>query len=233
MTMTNLRGVILDIDGTLVDSNDAHALAWVEALAKHEHHIPFERIRPLIGMGADKLLPALIGVSKDSPEGYQIARLREEIFANRYILWVQSLPYARELLLRLKSDGLKLAIATSAQESEVMSLLRIANVEDLIDNGKAAEPGQESKPAPDVVQGALWGLALPPEQVIMVGDTPYDIEAAHRAGIPAIAFRSGGWEDSHLTGAAAIYDDPADLLANYGASLLSTSSVRAAGSPVP
>jgi HAD superfamily hydrolase (TIGR01509 family) len=219
------RGVILDIDGTLVDSNDAHALAWVEALGKYDFHIPFERIRPLIGMGGDKIIPELTGWNKDSPEGRLLAKTRQEIFFSRHLQYVQPLPGVRPLIERLESNGVRLAVATSADEAEVTALLEVAGIEDLIHRRQSSE-GRESKPDPDVVQAALSELSLPPEEVVMIGDTPYDIAAAIRAGISVIAFRSGGWSDEHFAGALAIYDEPGDLLAHFDTSPLVRSHGR-------
>ena len=220
------RGVILDIDGTLVDSNDAHALAWVEALGKYDFHIPFERIRPLIGMGGDKIIPELTGWDRDSPEGLLLSHTRQEIFFSRHLQYVQPFPGVRPLIERLESNGVRLAVATSAEDDEVTALLQVAGVLDLIHRRQSSE-GKESKPDPDVVHAAISELSLPPEDVLMIGDTPYDIAAAIRAGIGIIAFRSGGWTDERLAGAAAIYDEPADLLAHFDTSPL----VRSYASP--
>lgn len=222
--MKDLKGVILDMDGTLVDSNDAHALAWVEAFAKHEIQVPYERIRPLIGMGGDRIVPRMTGYSVDDPQGRQIVRMRAEIFRSRYLPWVHPFPGVRALLSRFKADGLKLGLASSAPAEELEQLLHISGVEDLIDTRTPTDPGDDSKPDPDIVNAALEAMALPAENVIMIGDTPYDIEAASRAGIGIIAFRCGGWTDAELAGALAIHDDPADLLESLGSAPLGSRS---------
>jgi HAD superfamily hydrolase (TIGR01509 family) len=222
--MKNVKGVILDMDGTLVDSNDAHALAWVEAFAKHEIQVPYERIRPLIGMGGDRIVPRMTGHSVEDPEGRQIVRMRAEIFQSRYLPWVHPFPGVRALLGRFKADGLKLGLASSAPADELEQLLQISGVEDLIDTRTSTDPGDDSKPDPDIVHAALEALGLPAETVIMIGDTPYDVEAATRAGIGIIALRCGGWTDDELAGALAIHDDPADLLASLGAAPLGSRS---------
>lgn len=215
--MKTVKGVILDMDGTLVDSNDAHALAWVEAFAKHEIQVPFERIRPLIGMGGDRIVPQMTGYSVEEPEGQQIVRMRAEIFRTRYLPWVHPFPGVRALLGRLKADGVRLGLASSAPADELAQLLQISGVEDLIDARASTDPGEASKPDPDIVHAALDALGIPAEAVIMIGDTPYDVEAASRAGIGIIALRCGGWSDDKLSGALAIRDDPADLLASLDA----------------
>src|SRR5262245_54572238 len=120
------RAVIFDVDGTLVDSNDAHAQAWVEALAESGRHVAFSRVRPLIGMGGDKLLPEVSGVAADSKEGERIASRRGEIFLRRCVPGLQPTRGARELIRRLHDEGLKLYVASSAKDEELQPLLRVA-----------------------------------------------------------------------------------------------------------
>ena len=184
-------------------------------MAEHGLAVPFERVRPLIGMGGDKLLPQTIGVSKDSEAGRRIDERRGRLFMERYLPQLRALPGARDLLLRMRQDGLRLVIASSASEQEVEQLLKIAGVEDIVRLKTSSGDADQSKPAPDIVQAALEQANLAPDGAVMVGDTPYDIEAARKAGIATIALRSGGWKDEELTGAIAIYDDPADFLAHY------------------
>ncbi len=218
--MHSIREVILDIDGTLVDSNDAHTRAWQEALARRGFDIQYEKIRSLIGKGGDKLLPEVSGLRDDSAEGKEISRLRGEIFTSRYLPELEAFPGTRELLLRMRTDGIRLMVASSAKEDELKALLKIARADDLIERKTSSDDAEDSKPDPDIVEAALSRAAHPRERILMIGDTPYDIEAANRAGIECIAFRSGGWRDAHLTGALAIYDGPADLLKQYDSSPL-------------
>jgi HAD superfamily hydrolase (TIGR01509 family) len=219
-TVTHIRGVILDVDGTLVDSNDAHAKSWVEAMAEYGYHVPYEKVRPLIGMGGDKVLPETIGIQKDSPQGKKISQRRAEIFKERYLPTVRPFPKARELLQRMRESGLKLAVASSAQPEELEALLRIVGASDLIEEKSSSKDAQDSKPDPDIMQVTLQRIGFPADQVIMLGDTAYDIEAAQKVGVGTIALRSGGWSDDELRGALAIYDDTADLLAHYDSSPL-------------
>jgi HAD superfamily hydrolase (TIGR01509 family) len=210
------RAVLLDIDGTLVDSNDAHARAWVQALAEHGRRVEFSRVRPLIGKGGDKLLPELVGLSASSVEGEAISARRSEIFQREHMPRLLPTRGAQRLLEWLRDDNLTLAVATSAKESEVQGLLRIANVTKLIDTASSSDDVDESKPDPDVIHAALKKAGSDSSNTIMIGDTPYDIEAAGRAGLGTIALRCGGWwPDEALAGALAIYDDPEDLLQNY------------------
>jgi phosphoglycolate phosphatase-like HAD superfamily hydrolase len=215
-TPTRIRGVLLDVDGTLIDSNDAHARAWVDALDEFGYDIPFERVRPLIGMGGDKLLPALIGIAKDSDEGERLSKRRTEIFFTRYLPTIQPFPQVRELVQRMRRDGLELAVATSAEGEELEKLIRAAGVTDLIEETATSSDAASSKPDPGVIHAALERSGKPPREVLLLGDTPYDIEAATAAKVRVIALRCGGWwSDTDLAGALAIYDDPADLLAHY------------------
>ena len=209
----SLRTVLLDIDGTLIDSNDAHARAWVEALAVHGYRIPFETVRPLIGKGGDKVMPELTGLDPDSGESTRISETRAEFF-KRELPSLRPTPGARELLEQLSSRGLELVVATSAKRDEVQALLEQAGVADLIEAASSADDAERSKPDPDIVQAALRTVGRLASHSIMIGDTPYDVEAATRARVPIIAVRcGGGWDDAALSGALAVYDDPAELLA--------------------
>jgi HAD superfamily hydrolase (TIGR01509 family) len=214
----HIRGVILDVDGTLVDSNDAHAQAWVDALAEHDIQVGFEKVRPLVGMGGDKLLPEVSGIEEDTPEGERISKRRGEIFKQRYLPTLKAFPSTRELLQRMRDEGLKLVVASSAKEDELNPLLKIAGADGLVEEKTSSDDAENSKPDPDIVKAALDGSGLAPDEVLMLGDTPYDIESASGAGVGVVAFRCGGWEDSDLSGAIAIYDGPADLLSNYESS---------------
>lgn len=219
-----LKGVIFDVDGTLVDSNDAHAQSWVDTFKEAGYNVPFEKVRPLIGMGGDKLLPATIGVSPDSEEGKKLGERRGKIFRSKYLPHLRPLPGARELVLRVKRDGLKPIVATSAKDDELKALLKAAHVDDLMEEKATASDAKRSKPDPDIVQAAIGESGLPKKELVMIGDTPYDVEAATRAGVRSIGFLSGGWTREDLKGAAEIYDGPADLLANYDTSLLGKES---------
>lgn len=215
-----LRGVIFDIDGTLVDSNDAHARAWVDTFAEAGHGVPFEVVRPLIGMGGDKLLPKTIGVRHDGEEGKKLSERRSQIFRERYLPTLRPLDGSRALVEQVRAKGLKPVVATSANDEELKGLLSAAGVADLMEEKATASDAKRSKPDPDIVRAAIELSGIAADQLVMIGDTPYDVEAATIAGIAIIGFRSGGWADDELAGAVEIYDGPADLLAHYQLSLL-------------
>jgi HAD superfamily hydrolase (TIGR01509 family) len=215
-----LKGVIFDVDGTLLDSNDAHAISWVEAFAEAGYDVPFDVVRPLIGMGADKLLPKTIGISKDSDEGKKLVARHSEIFEERHLPRLRPFKGARDLVQRIRSDDLKALVATSARDEQLTELLKAAHVDDLMEERATASDAKRSKPDPDIVQAGIEESGIPPKHLVMIGDTPYDIEAAAKADVRTIAFRCGGWTDDKLKGAIEIYDGPADLLAHYEASLI-------------
>lgn len=211
-----IKGVLLDIDGTLVLSNDAHAKSWVGALAKFGYHVEYSAVRPLIGMGSDKLLPQLVeGLDSESNHGKKISKVREEIFLKEYAKDLKPTPGSRALVAKFKDAGLKLMAASSAGSQTLKCLLKAAQVDDLLTQATTSDDAGKSKPDPDIVHAALEKINLDPTDVLMVGDTPYDIEAAGRAGVQVVAVRCGGWKDKNLEGAIAIYDDPADILAQF------------------
>lgn len=213
------RGVILDVDGTLLDSNAAHVEAWVKALNENGFEVSAEDIWPLVGMGGDNLLPAAVGIDKESAEGKKISERRSEIYKSR-LPHLEAFPGVRDLLIRMKEDGLKRVVATSSPKEEVEKALELAKVTDLVEETVSASDAGKSKPDPDTVAIAVERSGLPPGELVMLGDTPYDIEAAGKAGVRTIALRSGNFPDEKLQGALAIYDDAQDLLARYDSSPL-------------
>jgi len=213
--VTHYSGVILDVDGTLVDSNNAHAVAWVEAMAENGYKVPFDKVRPLIGMGGDKVLPETIGIQKDSEEGKHISQRRKEIFKERFLPGLRAFQGAKELLEQMRKRGLKLAVPSSADKDELKPMLDIVGAADLIEEETSSKDAKQSKPDPDVMQVTLERTGFPPNRVLMIGDTAYDIEAAKKVHVGTIAFRSGGWSNDDLAEAIAIYDGPADLLEHY------------------
>lgn len=216
-----LQAVILDIDGTLVLSNDAHAQAWVEAFAEYGYEVPFEKVRPLIGMGGDKVIPMMVpGLNKYEGDGKAVSHKRKEVMINRFIPTLSPTPGARQLILHIQQAGLQTVVASSATTEELTLLFKVAQVDDLLDAETMSLDADASKPEPDIVEAALEKLKMSPSQAVMIGDTPYDIEAAKQCGVGTIAVRCGGFDDNQLKDAIAIYDDPADLFAHYAESPL-------------
>jgi HAD superfamily hydrolase (TIGR01509 family) len=218
MATPRVKGVILDIDGTLIDSNDAHAKAWVDAFREFDYDVPYARARALVGMGGDNLLPEAINVDKESEEGEALSKRRGEIFEQKYLHTINPFAGTRGMIERMRDEGLEIAIGTSASNKELKPLLEIADVLDLIDTKTSADDAESSKPDPDIIHAALKRLKMASDEVLMVGDTPYDIEAAGKAGVRTVAFRSGGWTDDGLRGAIAVYAGPWDLLDRFDTS---------------
>ena len=216
--------MIFDVDGTLVDSNDAHAAAWHDVLTEFGIERDFAAIRRLIGMGGDKLLPKLTGISVDSEDGQRIVERRGRRFRQAYLRDLRPFPGVRDLLVRIAGDGFRLGVASSSKKDELDALLDVAGVRDLIERATSSDDVGASKPDPDALHAAMKKLRASPETATMVGDTPYDVEAAARARVPVIALRSGGWSDADLAGARAIFDDPRDVLAHYAPALFGAAS---------
>jgi HAD superfamily hydrolase (TIGR01509 family) len=213
------RAVLLDVDGTLVDSNDAHALSWADRLGQFGFRVSFDDVRRRIGEGGDKLLGQLADLDDESPRGKEILHARTLAFA-RLRRDIRPFDGARALVEELRLRDLVVGIATSASAHELEPLLRIAEVDDLIDARTSADDAQRSKPDPDIVRAAIRRADVPPHACVMIGDTPYDVTAAHRAGARAIAVRCGGWSDAELAAADEIYDGPRDLLLRIDRSIL-------------
>ncbi|MBS2017761.1 MAG: HAD family hydrolase [Deltaproteobacteria bacterium] len=209
--MARIRAVLFDVDGTLLDSNDAHARAWLDVLRGHGRELPFDLIREKIGKGGDKLLMEVAQLDDESPEGKLIVERRVAVLKAHYLPDLGPLPGARTLVDRLRSQGFTCCVVTSANQAELADLLRAAAVADLFEHTITSDDAERSKPDPDLVKAALDKVGVGPREAVMIGDTPYDVAAAARAGVATIAFRSGGWSDRDLDGAVAIYDGPQDL----------------------
>lgn len=210
------KTLLFDVDGTLIDSNGAHADAWTHALHEYGVDVGLDDIRRMIGMGGDKILPAVAHVSEDSTEGKAIVERKKAIFVS-LLPGLRATHGARSLLEFLKEQHVEIIVATSADDQEMNAILQQAGVADLIQAHTTKDDARASKPDPDIVHAALARSWARPEQTMLVGDTPYDIEAADRAGIGAIALRCGGyWSDSSLSGACTIFDDPQAMLVHWG-----------------
>lgn len=210
--------VVLDVDGTLVDSNDAHARAWVKGFAEHGITVPFEKVRRAIGMGSDKLMPHVAGIDHESAPGRRISERRGEIFRREYLPHLKPFPRVRALLERFQADDLTLTVASSARADELEALLDIAGVADLIHAQTSSDEADRSKPDPDIVHAAIARVKVPHDRILMLGDTPYDVAAATRAGIGIVGVECGGWSAAELRGGRAVYRDPSDLLEKYASS---------------
>ncbi|WP_114228988.1 MULTISPECIES: HAD family hydrolase [Sphingomonas] len=222
-----LQAILFDIDGTLVDSNDFHVLAWAEAFKQAGHELRLATIHDQVGQGGDNLIPALW--SDASPaQVKQLERAHHDLFQRHYARRVRPFPGARDLLRRCREAGYAVVLASSASAEEVgYNLDHVLDAADLVDAVVSGDEVARSKPAPDVFEVALRKIGVAVDDALVVGDSPFDIEAANAAGLRTIALRSGLFTDEQLAGAMAIYDDPSDVLARFDDSPLSRVSARA------
>jgi len=218
-----ITAVIFDVDGTLIDSNDAHVAAWDRAFRHFGKEFPMEKLRANIGKGADQYLPEFLNEEEMGEIGEKIDQYRSNLFKEEYRPHLRPFPKVRELFERIKRDGKRIALATSGKKSDLKVMKEIARIADLVDGEVTADDADESKPAPDIFEATLAKLGpLPPGNVIAVGDTPYDAEAAKKAGVATIGVVCGGFSEDELrrAGAIEVYKDVADCLARYDASPL-------------
>jgi HAD superfamily hydrolase (TIGR01509 family) len=213
--MSEARIAVLDVDGTLVDTNYQHALAWYRAFRSLGETFPVWRIHRLIGMGGDQLVAALGGDEVEERIGDE-ARKRWVTEADPMMAETALLPGARELIVALKDRGHRVVLASSGKPHHVDRALDLLDARELADAWTTSEDVEATKPAPDLLKVALKKLGEPEDAPsVVIGDSVYDVEAAKNAGMPAIVVRSGGFGDDELrdAGALAIYDTPADLMA--------------------
>lgn len=214
-----IRAVLLDVDGTLIDSNEAHVAVWVQVFREAGYDVAADAIRPEIGKGGDILVPDLLPDAGEEEEK-RLADRHGELFKADCLKRMRPFPRAHDLVEQLHAKGQKVVIASSASQEELDHYVELLDIESLIHASTTIDDVDTSKPAHDLVSAALQKAGVPPEHAIMVGDTRWDIEAAAKAGVASIAVRSGGSDDAVLSDAVAIYDNVADLLARYAASPL-------------
>jgi phosphoglycolate phosphatase-like HAD superfamily hydrolase len=221
LTMTSnalaVKAVVFDLDGTLVDTNDAHVEAWLAAFRDFGYHVPRSRILPEIGKGGDKLVPSVLGEDSDKQDGEALRDAHGRHFvtmAKDTIFHI--FPGTEDLLSELRRGSVATAVATSSTKAHLNATLASSglDLDRLVDHIVTGGPSLDSKPAPDLIQAALEKLASDPQRTIMVGDTPHDGEASARAGVPFLGLLCGGRppDDLSRAGALALYADPADLL---------------------
>jgi HAD superfamily hydrolase (TIGR01509 family) len=211
---------LFDVDGTLVDTNDLHAAAWREAFLRFGVDLPHRDIRWHVGKGGDNLIPSLL--PQAGPERRkQIEDYRSSLFKRDYLPRAVPFRAVRSLFERLAADGVAIVLASSSHADEVDFYLSLTAVGDLVAATTSKDDVESSKPCPDIFEAAMTKLApIAPDEAIVVGDSPWDVKAACRAGLRTIGFRCGGFSDEALTeaGACALYDGPGDLLVRYEAS---------------
>ena len=206
-----VEAALLDVDGTLIDSNYHHALAWHRAFRKHEIVLPLWRIHRAVGMGGDQLVPALVGPKLDEEQGDSIRAARDEIYARGLMEEVAPLEGARALIAELKDCGLRVVLASSSPQDELERYLDLLDARELADAWTTKDDVEATKPEPDLIFAALEKAQT--ESAVMVGDTPWDVEAASKAGVETLCVITGGWSKQELreAGAIAVFESVAEL----------------------
>ena len=214
--------LLSDIDGTLVDSNALHAEAWRRAFEHFGIQVGMDEAWRQIGKGGDKLIPVFVPEADLARLEKPLREFRKEIFHRFYMPRVVSFPKSRELLVRVKESGKKIALATSSEQEDLATYKKIVGMEDLVDKASSSADSKHSKPEPDIFAAALTKMGVCAEQAIALGDTPYDAEAAGKLGIAVIGLTCGGWKRDDLleAGCVEVYQDPADLLLHFDNSAL-------------
>jgi HAD superfamily hydrolase (TIGR01509 family) len=213
----SVDAVLFDVDGTLIDSVDQHARAWTHALLHFGVNVTFEAVRVQIGKGGDQLLPVFMSNEDIERRGEALNAYRTEIFKREELPTIQPLPGVGELFLRLRHDGRRIILASSAHRWEIEHHLRLLKVEQLVDGYTTHDDVERTKPCPDIFVEASELAGATADRAVAVGDSPWDALAAAKAGVRTIGVRSGGFPDDDLcrAGCIAIYDDVAALLAGY------------------
>lgn len=229
--MYPLTAVIFDIDGTLTDSVDIHAMAWHEALRHFGHEISYDKVKRQIGKGGDQLLQTLLSRLEYQDHGEKLDDFRGQLFKRKYMKLIRPLSMVPELFRRIRELDIKIVLASSAKRDEVQEYEKLLQIEGLVEHETSADDAERSKPHPDIFVAAMKRLGNPPaEQVLAVGDTPYDAQATAGISVACIGVTSGGWSREELCAAGCIqvYSGPADLLAQFDESALNARSRRAA-----
>jgi beta-phosphoglucomutase-like phosphatase (HAD superfamily) len=213
--MNRSRAVLMDIDGTLLDSAEAQTQSWLRVLQDFGYGVEYRQVRARIGSGQDRILRELCGVSEASPWARRMLPARELLLRSSYLPKVQVFPQVHQFLARVQQSGAKLAVVTSLPRSEALALLGHGQLLTEIDHVLCKEDAVQSKPAADGVLAALERMRVRPDRAIMLGSSPYDLVAAHAAQVPCVALKSAGWADSTLLDAVGVYRDLADLLNQF------------------
>jgi HAD superfamily hydrolase (TIGR01509 family) len=217
-----IKALLCDIDGTLVQSNWLHAEAWQIALREIGVETTLDEVRRQIGKGGDQLIPHFVPWWKQPHVQEPLEAYRKFVFETDFLARVEPISRVREFLLRLREAGIRLALASSASKQDLGIYKKIAHIEDLIEEESSSDDADRSKPHPDIFEAALKRLGLRPAEVLALGDTPYDAEAAAKAGVWTIGVTTGGWsrKDLLMAGCIEVYEDVGELLDRFAESAL-------------
>lgn len=215
-----MQAVIFDVDGTLVDTVDLHAESWAATFRHFGHAVAVQDVRAQIGKGGDQLMPVFLPEAVVRRDGEAMEAFRKDLYMREMIGQARAFPGVAALFRRIRADGRRVVLASSGKPDELAHYKRLAGIEALVDAETTSADAEKSKPHPDIFLAALDGLS--PAEAIVIGDSPYDAEAAGKAGLRTIGLLSGGFPEAVLrqAGCLAIYRDPAALLAAYDASAL-------------
>jgi HAD superfamily hydrolase (TIGR01509 family) len=220
---TSIDAVLCDLDGTLIDSNAQHAKAWQKAFQHFGIFTTFDQVVHQIGKGGDHLIPVFVPEADRDRLEKPLEEYRKQVFREEYLPSIKAFAGARELLLKFKAVGIRVAIASSSNKEDLQTLKKTAQITDLVDEETSADDAKHSKPAPDIFEATLARLKLPANHVLALGDTPWDVKAAGKANIRIVAVTSGGWSEKDLrdAGALEVYTSVADVLKNFDYSAFS------------
>jgi HAD superfamily hydrolase (TIGR01509 family) len=223
-----VKALLCDIDGTLVESNWLHAEAWQVAFAEMGIRLEREDVRRQIGKGGDELIPVFVPWWKRAAVEEPLQAYRKFVFEQDYLSRVKPLPRVREFMERMRKQGTRVALASSADRKDLAAYKKIAGIEGLVDEETSADDAERSKPHPDIFSAALRRLRLPAKECMALGDTPYDAEAAGKAGLRTIGVETGGWSREELmeAGCVEVYASVAELLERIEQSALLREGLR-------
>ena len=202
-----LQAILLDIDGTLIDSNDKHTDCWVEAFAHFGKSVEWKFIREQIGKGGDLLVPDTLNAREMRTFGEKLKKFRGELWKEKYMRTVEPFPGAVDAIRELHARDIKLAFASSSNPDEVEYYVDLLGVGDLLEGTTSKEDAEFSKPSPEIFRAALERVKSDPARTLAVGDTPYDILAAHRTPVPIAAVLCGGFPRESLAKAEFLFDN--------------------------
>lgn len=218
------QAIIFDIDGTLVDSVQHHAEAWVKALEQYGYQVDLETMRQQIGKGGQFILPEFLSDAEIKQDGEAISSYRKRYYQENLLPEVRPFPKVKELFERLRTDRIKIVLASSARPETADHYQKLLDVQDLVEGVTSKGDADEGKPSPDIFEAALGKLpGTAAEEVLVVGDSPYDAIAASQLSLATVGVLCGGFAEPALrdAGCITIFQDPADLLVNYERSPLS------------
>lgn len=213
-----IKAIIFDIDGTLLDSNAAHAESFVAAFAKNGKTLTFGEIISLIGMGADDILEKFLTKTEIDEFGEDLKEYRKQVFLEKYLPQIKVFSKVRELFEKLKADGMQTALASSASEDELEKYLEKLNIGDVLDKETDSDEAENAKPEPDIFIAAFEKLKnVEKKNVLVIGDTVFDAEAAVKANLKIIGVTSGGWSREKLfaKGCADVFENVGEIFDNY------------------